>query len=171
MSNIRIRDGIIADIPALTDIENDAGEVFREIGYDFCADMTARQPPDYIKALDDGALLVAETDQSVIAGFALLWIIDQHAHLEELSVAQKFQGKGIGKQLVAASEEWARKYSYDKITLITFAEVVWNKPFYEKLGYEVFTPDETETELRYIQTQETEHGLTIKPRVAMMKKL
>ena len=38
MSDIRIRDGVIADIPALTDIENDAGEVFREIVEAYVAD-------------------------------------------------------------------------------------------------------------------------------------
>ncbi len=171
MSNILIRGGDIKDIPALTDVENDAGELYRAVGYDFCADMSARQPHDYQQALDDGALLVAETDQKVAAGFALLWIIDQHAHLEELSVAQSFQRKGIGKKLVSASEDWALKAGLTSITLITFSDIAWNKPFYERLGFAIYKPADADVQLRSIQSNETIHGLTVKPRVVMKKTL
>ncbi len=171
MFPVHIRSGDIADIPTLIDIENDAGEVFREIGYGFCADMPARLPHEYHHAMKDGALLVAETDDSLIAGFALLWVIDHHAHLEELSVARAFQAKGIGAQLVHAAERWARDVGFNKITLITFSEVAWNQPFYKKLGYYTFTPDQNEPELRDIQHREKTHGLTVKPRVTMMKTL
>ncbi|VAW13318.1 hypothetical protein MNBD_ALPHA09-871, partial [hydrothermal vent metagenome] len=106
-----IRIGTWADIPRLSEIERDAAKRFGGIkGYEFCADGAIRDEHEFQRGLDDGCLLVGETGAGTIAGFALLWRVDGNAHLTELNVERRHQGRGLGRLLASASETWARAY-------------------------------------------------------------
>lgn len=52
--------------------------------------------------------------------------------MRQVAVSAKEQSKGVGAQLVRASENWARAVGYKKITLHARATVV---PFYLKQQY------------------------------------
>ena len=171
MTSISIRNGHADDIATLIELEHDAGELFRSIGYDFCADGPARDANEHMRGINHGALLVAQADKNQIAGFALLWPADDHAHLTELSVERKFQGHGIGTKLVEACQIWARENGYEAITLTSFRDVPWNAPFYARLGFEIFEPTAAQPELVAIIGDESNNGFAQKPRVAMIKKL
>ena len=167
---LTIRRGVEADIPALQDLERDAAQSFRAIGYDFCADGPVRETEEHERGLSDGAIFVAEVDGRP-AGFVLLWPVDGNAHITEVSVARAFQKRGLGRALVETAENWARRKGYAEMTLTTFRDVSWNAPFYEKIGYRAFDPSKTHTELAAVQAEETKSGFNVKPRVAMMKPL
>ena len=165
-----IRSGKKADIPALHEIERDAAQAYRTVGYDFCADGAVRDAEEHLRGIEDGALFVSETD-GVLSGFILLWPVDGHAHIAEISVAERFQKQGAGRALIKAGEEWAREAGFEAMTLTTFTDVPWNAPFYRSIGYEDFTPGPDESDHAAVQAEEAAHGFHAKPRTAMKKAL
>ncbi len=158
------------DIPLMQALERDAAQAFRAIGYDFCADGPVRTVDEHERGLKEGASFIAEIDGKA-AGFILMWPVDGHAHITEVSVSTQFQKRGIGRSLVAAGEDWARAQGYDIVTLTTFRDVPWNAPFYSSLGYEGFSPSGDEGDLAAVQTEEAHSGYGIRPRIAMRKAL
>jgi predicted N-acetyltransferase YhbS len=87
------------------------------------------------------AAWVAEQDETVI-GYGQSHIIPSlHypkpvALLTALVVAQRVQGSGIGKQLVAEIERWARAQGAERISLTSALHREPAHAFYKKLGYE-----------------------------------
>ncbi len=165
---LTIRRATAGDIALMQALERDAAQAFRAGGYDFCADGPVRSVQEHQRGLDDGASLIADLDGAP-AGFILMWPVDGHAHITEVSVSTQFQKRGIGRALIAASESWARDEGHDVITLTTFRDVAWNAPFYRAIGYEVFTPGENEPDLAAVQAEEAQSGYAAKPRIAMKK--
>jgi len=170
--NFLIREGVKADIQRLSHIEHDAAQRFGDVdGYDFCADGAIREDHEFQRGLDEGALMVGMTAAGAIAGFALLWRVDGNAHLTELNVERRLQGRGLGRLLVDHAENWARAQHLDVITLTTFRDISWNRPYYEALGYSVFTARPEHTGMAAIIADEYDYGFRAKPRVEMRKQL
>jgi len=167
---IEIRTARVDELEALGDIENDAAQQFRSVGYHFCADGPVRSAEEKLAALRLGAVLVAVKAGAPI-GFALLVPCDGRAHLLELAVRRSNQGRGLGRLLVARAEAWARCRGFREITLTTFRDVPWNAPFYRRLGYRRFTPAEDQPQLLAVQGEEAASGFAIRPRIAMRKAL
>jgi len=165
-----IRKGVEADIETLRDIERDAAQAYRAVGYDFCADGAVRDAEEHLRGIDHGALYVAESNEGGLCGFILMWPVDGHAHITEISVAQNVQKRGIGRALLAVGEAWARESGYGAVTLTTFTEVPWNAPFYRSIGYEDFAPADDDEELATVQAEEAAHGFHAKPRTVMIKR-
>lgn len=166
-----VRRGASADLPLLGDIERDAAELYREVGYDFCADGPVRDAEELRTALDTGAVFVACTADGRICGFALVWRVDGCAHLLELAVCPRDQGKRLGRCLIDAAEGWTKAEGLAELTLTTYRDVSWNAPFYRRLGYQVFDPEGWRSGLAAIQHEEAESGFAVQPRVAMRKRL
>ena len=57
-------------------------------------------------------------------------------HIELLWVAARFRQRGIGKKLVQKAEIFAREHGFQYVRVETTSFQA--KPFYEKLGYQVF---------------------------------
>ncbi|HET9794460.1 MAG TPA: GNAT family N-acetyltransferase [Thermoanaerobaculia bacterium] len=93
-----------------------------------------RQPPP------GSELLVAEA-AGESAGFALLetgrdyFDRREHAHLGILAVAGGSEGLGVGRALVAAAEEWARRRGHLRLTLNVFERNARARRLYERLGF------------------------------------
>jgi ribosomal protein S18 acetylase RimI-like enzyme len=60
---------------------------------------------------------------------------ERDAYIGELIVDERFEGRGVGRQLVDAAEEWARGAGYRCITLHTGAANERARSFYRRLGY------------------------------------
>jgi len=43
---------------------------------------------------------------------------------------------GIGAALISAARERASSMGYERMTLLTFANVPWNAPYYRRLGFD-----------------------------------
>lgn len=168
---IKIRSGTQDDLPHLAGVERDAAQLYATVGYDYCVDGPVRDREECERALNDGAVFVAVSPKDEIAGFALAWRVDRAAHLLELGVSQQYQGHGFGRRLVARTEDWARQDGRREITLTTYRDVPWNAPFYNRLGYQIFEPEDFRPGLREIQADEARWGFAFKPRVAMRKDL
>ena len=83
----------------------------------------------------------------------------------ELSVHLDWQGRGLGRQLIARAAAHARSLGLNSLTLTTFRDVPWNAPFYRRLGFEMMTT--LTPELRQKREEETAHGLAYGSRCAM----
>lgn len=167
---VRLRTAIDADIEPMRSLERRAAQKFRSINYDFCAEGPIRDVEEHRRALDKGVTLVAEVD-GALAGFAMAEPLDHEAHLIELDVDPDHQNRGLGRQLVAAVEDWARGKGYAGLTLTTYREVPWNAPYYARLGFGVFEPAPERTGLLATIAREAAWGFAFAPRVAMRKQI
>ncbi|MEE6390258.1 GNAT family N-acetyltransferase [Microbacterium paraoxydans] len=82
-----------------------------------------------------------QVDHTPPIGFVQVLEVDDQAHLEQLSVHPEHGRQGIGRALVLAAQEEARRRGYSRLTLRTYADVPWNAPFYRRCGFEESEPD------------------------------
>ncbi len=66
---------------------------------------------------------------------------NQDLYIIELDVDGTLQKQGIGRQLLEYIIDFARKHDFSNLTLTTFNDVIWNRPFYEKLGFQKLDDD------------------------------
>ncbi len=81
-------------------------------------------------------VLVAKTDNKVVASV----MVGHDGHrgiVYYVSVDPNVQGKGYGKQVMAAAEDWLRARGVWKLNLLVRAENDAVRGFYEALGYQV----------------------------------
>ncbi len=79
-------------------------------------------------------------------------------------------GGGLGGKLLEAGVDWAKEQGYSQITLITFKNIPWNGPFYEKHGFDELS--NISDSLKRLREYEKEVGLdSIGERIVMYKKL
>lgn len=167
----RLRLATQADINDMRAAEQKAGELFRTIGYDFCADGPNREPEEHLRAIATGVTLVAETLLGEVAGFAMFEPMDNEVHLLEIDVSPKHQRKGLARRLIAAGEAWALAKGFDGMTLTTYRDVPWNAPFYRRVGFVEFEPNADRKGLLETIAKEAAWGFALRPRIAMRKQL
>jgi GNAT superfamily N-acetyltransferase len=127
-----------------------------------------------IEELDEarhrGHLWIATAQDGELVGFAQVVILDGFAHLDEIDVIPEHGRQGVGSRLVDAVCRWARSAGYSKVTLSTFRDVPWNRPFYEKLGFRVIE-NPLPPEHRQLVASERGRGLRTDLRVIMERDL
>jgi GNAT superfamily N-acetyltransferase len=129
---VRIRPATRSDLRLLGTIEASGDRQFREhFGYD---PGWGEPPSGEHRAAQPGFLLVGEDDGEVI-GFVHVLEVDDAAHLEQVSVRSDRQQRGFGRALVEAAKDAAAQRGYAEITLMTYADVPWNAPFYVTCGF------------------------------------
>lgn len=79
--------------------------------------------------------LLAAVDDGAPYGFVHVLDIEGRAHLEQLAVVPERQRRGVGSALVRAAAAEAAGRGHRELTLLTYAEVPWNAPFYRRLGF------------------------------------
>ncbi|HHD7237998.1 TPA: GNAT family N-acetyltransferase [Enterobacter cloacae] len=163
--NITVRPTRPGDVTALPAIERAAGERFRdypELAWLAEGDViSAEQHLDYAER---GLSWLALANELPV-GFILAETHVSSLFIVELSVHLDWQGKGIGRRLIACVADQARKRGLASLTLTTFWDVPWNAPFYARLGFEMITT--LTPELREKREEETAHGLAYDARCAM----
>jgi GNAT superfamily N-acetyltransferase len=95
--------------------------------------VVARTPSDQLMLIadEDGVALgcvYVVTNRDYFTGEAL-------AYVEVLAVAAAARGRGIGRQLMEAAEEWARVQGYHRIRLAVWTQNEPARGLYEHLGY------------------------------------
>jgi GNAT superfamily N-acetyltransferase len=156
-----------SDYRLLPDVERQAGERFRQVGMDDIAD---HEPFDADEVAAAVMVFVATPDGDQgdeLLGYAMVELIDGHAHLEQLSVLPDHGAQGIGTRLLDAVAGWAKSQGHAEVTLTTFRDVPFNAPLYAKRGYEVVPEDEWTAALRERVAHEATLGLDPSTRVVM----
>jgi hypothetical protein len=78
---------------------------------------------------------------------------------------------GIGATLIEAVAWWAQQQGFDAMTLMTFRDVPWSRPYYERLGFRVVDEAQLTSGLRKLQAHEATLGINRWPRVAMRRRV
>jgi ribosomal protein S18 acetylase RimI-like enzyme len=165
--NWTIRNAERADAGQLPAIEYSAGRRFLAIpGLAFVADADDMPAEAHRRYIALGTEWVALNVSQEIVGFLAAEIVGRDLHIWELAVRADSQNQGIGSRLIETATAFARERNLDSLTLTTFANVIWNAPWYERLGFVATLGDERLTAI--VQT-ETERGLP--DRCAMRKNL
>jgi len=156
------------DIDAMRAIERDAGRLFAGIGMD---DIAEHEPPS-VEALatlaDDGrAWVVVDGPEPV--GYIIVDVVDGAAHIEQVSVRLDHAHRGLGRALIDHVTGWAGRRGLGAITLTTFADVAWNAPYYERIGFRRLAEHELTPGLAAIRSHESEAGLDPSTRVCMIR--
>ncbi len=159
------------ELPLLQAIGVAAGRRFAEVGLEHVAE----DPPHELSALERwraaGRAWVTTDREGQPVGFAVVDLVDGTAHLEEISVVPDLSGRGHGMALLRAVESWARGKGFRAVTLTTFRDVPFNRPWYERRGYRVLDEAEWTPGLVQRRADEAEAGLDPDLRVVMAKAL
>jgi len=164
-----IRSARTEDLPALRELERAAGEPFRSLGMQRVAD--AEPPPMETLAAyqGDGRAWVSVDGRDQLIAFVLVDIVDGAVHVEQVSVHPGSSRQGIGATLIEAVAQWAARHGFAALTLMTFRDVPWNRPYYERLGFRVIENGELTAGLLALQAHELTLGIDQWPRVAMRR--
>ena len=163
-----VRQALAADAIALPAIERSAAALFRlDPSLAWLADAAVPQASAHLPAIERGELWVAENNDGQLAGFLRAVTVDQQLHIEELSVSQHFQGRGVGRKLLLAAIEQARLGQLRAVTLTTFRDLPWNAPFYQRMGFALLNAEDSDARLNHVLRDEIAHGMPGERRCAM----
>ncbi len=135
MNGFSIRLARVDDAQSFHDVEEDAATLLAEEPTLAGVPVPPSTPAaDYRAMIARGQCLTATVEHDVV-GFAAAGRAGRELHLNELSVARKHQGRGIGSTLLRALTIDARNCGIRAITLNTYRDIAWNAPFYEEHGF------------------------------------
>jgi ribosomal protein S18 acetylase RimI-like enzyme len=143
----RIRRARPEEFAQLRAIEFKADELFETIGI---GPFENDEAEDHL----DRASLVLVVGEPPL-GFVCLETVDGLPHIWQVAVDPDHGRRGLGRALLEAACDWARSQGFEAITLTTYRDPPWNRPFYESMGFE--TLDTLTPELSAIR----DHELTI----------
>ena len=109
-----------SDLPLIPEIERAAGELFRTAGMDSVADDVLPTVEELAVPQRMGRLWVAE-EQGDVVGYLALEMVDDAAHIEQVSVLSSHARRGIGRQLIDAVNDWAAARGMRALSLTTFS--------------------------------------------------
>ena len=169
--NIRKTQG--SDLEHLEAVERLAGNAFRNLPeLAWLADDSVTSVVEHKRLLAHGYSWVAyRTASQAIAGFLLAEILEGDFYIREVSVSEAHQKKGIGSKLIAIALEGAKSLGVPAATLTTFKDVLWNAPYYERLGFVILKDDALPPYLKRTLQEEVNAGLPSDRRCAMRKSL
>ena len=111
------------------------------LGYPVDAE-AMRQRLERVLASNAKTVFVAEMDDRIVGwtGAAEMEILvaDRYCELEGLVVADGKRGRGVGRRLVEAVEQWARSRGLNQVSLRSNVVRPESHAFYERLGYDRF---------------------------------
>jgi ribosomal protein S18 acetylase RimI-like enzyme len=157
-----------SDVAAMPALEQSAGELFRVVpDLAHLADGENRSEQLYGDLVAGGWCRVAENDAGELCGFLCAERHEADLHICELAVGLDHQRLGIGRRLIGVTIQAARHRGIASVTLTTFADIAWNAPFYERLGFRRLADRALGPRLRAVLRREAESGLPIERRCAM----
>ncbi|MGD9996551.1 MAG: GNAT family N-acetyltransferase [Ilumatobacteraceae bacterium] len=167
----RVRPAEIGDIPALQEIEVDAGRRFRDIGMDSIADDDPFDDVVLGRHITDGTAWAAVDAEDRVLGYVLASMVDGEGHIDQVSVRFAAGRRGIGSALIREVCAWTEQRGIGSVTLTTFRDVSFNGPYYRTLGFVDIDDAQLGPELSAIRRNERETGIEVAPRVAMRRQL
>ncbi len=113
----------------------------------------------HLELIAGGYAWVATASNQGVVGFVNAERFGTWLHVWEASVRYECQGYGIGRRLLDCVVRAARATDLAGVTLTTFSDVPWNRPFYERLGFVVLGTRDSPYWLQRILEDEAGNGL------------
>lgn len=146
------------EIKLLPQIENEADLRYRRMGLGQVVEM----PPASLASLEagrrEGRLWVAASALNRPIGFALMKFPGGTAWLDQLSVLNRWQGRGYGSALIDRTAAAARDFGHRALHLSTYRDVPWNAPYYARRGFEEMPRGDWPHVFRMQAMTENRHG-------------
>jgi GNAT superfamily N-acetyltransferase len=167
-----IRPARDCDAPGLPGIERSSGEIFRQSpGLEWIADDTVQSEEQHRALIATGVAFVADLPGHGIAAFLNGEVMPDALHIWQIAVHRDRQGRGIGRKLIEAAEQFAADHEIPALTLTTFRDVPWNEPYYQRLGFVTLERGDLGSRLRAVLDAEEQAGMPAARRCAMRKPL
>ncbi|HEX6310636.1 MAG TPA: GNAT family N-acetyltransferase [Acidimicrobiia bacterium] len=132
---MRIREATADDLPALRDIERDAGRMFDAIGMTAVADDEPFSIGELERYRRAGRAWVAIDDDDEPVGYVIAELLDGNAHVEQVSVRPANTRRGLGRALVERVVAEARALGYRTLKLDTLPSMKAAQALYASLGF------------------------------------
>jgi RimJ/RimL family protein N-acetyltransferase len=163
----RIRPAVRDDLAALPSVETAAARLLHEAGFGG-AWLDATTPPgELAAACDAGRLWVAVQGDRLVAGMALVTLVDGEPHLAEIDVHPDHGRGGVGARLLRAVIAAARAAGHATLTLTTFRDPPWNAPWYRRHGFVDLDAASLPPALRRLVGDEAARGMPVERRTVM----
>lgn len=167
---IRFRFATTDDVPKIAPLETAAGEMFREVDMEAIANDPPLPEAVLMQAVEDNLLWVA-TEFGSVRAYLLAEMLPESLHIEQMSVDPEAAHRGIGARLLESVCADDRAIERGKISLISFENVPWNAPYYERLGFLDIEESEWPAGIGDKIAAERERGLHAWPRVVMIREV
>ena len=164
--NGAIRDAIAADLPMFDRIDRVADLQFPPGRLP--EEEAEVEPAEYLQAIEGGWLLVSTVEDAVV-GYLWCVVYGTVLHLRQITVHPEQGRRGLGRALLAEMVQRALRKRMREITLTTFADIPWNAPFYQRVGFS--TNDTPERYPHVVQALHHERKLGMDRRVGMVMSL
>jgi GNAT superfamily N-acetyltransferase len=159
------------ELEALRSIERNAGRAFAAIGMEAIAVDEPRTAAALEAFREAGHAWVAVDDTDSPIAYLLSAIVDDRAHIEQVSVAPDHSRRGIGALLIEHLATAARAEGRGSLTLTAFRDVPWNAPYYQRLGFVIVEPPDQRPQLAALVARERSSIPGHASRVAMRRNL
>jgi predicted N-acetyltransferase YhbS len=119
-----------------------------------------------------GAVFVAADEaRDAPGGFLLAGFLDRAVYLFLMAVGEDHQRQGLGRRLMQEGAHFAMRQGVGAVTLSTYADVAWNAPFFETLGYRTVPRSEWTPSFFLLHARQRAVGLPVERRVFMRKEV
>ena len=129
---VELRQAMATDAAAIRELTRDA--------YAKWVPLIGREPKpmtaNYEEAVRKNRFDLAYIDGALAALIETIREAD-HLLVENVAVSPSFQGRGLGRRLMAHAETLAREFGFDTIRLYTNQRFAENIALYRRLGYQV----------------------------------
>jgi len=157
------------DLPGLRELERAAGAPFRGLGMAAVADDEPPSVTELSAFQTDGRAWVCTDTDDVPVAYLLVDVVDDEAHIEQVSVHPNHARQRLGQRLIDHVETWARARGLASLILTTYRDVPWNGPYYARLGFHEIEEPAIGPGLGELRRKEADRGLDRWPRVAMRR--
>jgi|KBSMisStandDraft_5_1062788.scaffolds.fasta_scaffold177667_2 GNAT superfamily N-acetyltransferase len=151
-AGVEIRIGSPADIDTIAAIDLDASMLFERAGLHLESsnerELSLAERTRWLKCLAAGTVVVARDSSAEDVGFAAVGMRDREPYLDQLSVRVRSMRQGIGTRLLYAAIAVATEEGGTALWLTTYNHLSWNRPYYERHGFVLVSPEGCGEELR-----------------------
>lgn len=131
----RIRARTPEDDSHLVAAENAANRLLAGHGYPALAEDGFPDVDAFRHLIGDGTVFAAVDAAGIPVGYAVARPLGEHSHLRELAVHPNHGRRGLGRALVGTVIDAAGKAGFAGVSLSTFRDVPFNRPFYRSMGF------------------------------------
>jgi GNAT superfamily N-acetyltransferase len=165
-----VRPACDADFEQLPEIQAASRELLIAVDHAEVLCMPVVSGPLIRAAAREGGLIVAACADDIV-GFGLCERIGRFSHLHQMSVRPRCVGHGIGSTILCRLLKAAKRREDEAMTLITYTDIPWNRPFYARRGFIDVPLSEAPEYLSRLLAGERALGVDISRRTMMAKML